>query len=124
MPSQTYRRLGIAACLLLLLTVLVVPGPAQAQLTPRLQRIYLAPLGDLPDLDLPALTKYYADHYGLQIQVLPPLDPGVPQYDATRRQFIAEELIVQMELGYRGPGLDPQALLIGLTDQDMYIRSL
>lgn len=80
------------------------------------------PLGDFPSADLEHLVGYYRAKYGLTIETLPsvPLEPVV--LDQGRQQLIAEELITLMKGQHPGLANDPEAILIGITAGDMYIR--
>jgi hypothetical protein len=44
--------------------------------------------------------------------------------NVSRKQFVAEDLITAMKLAYPKLEADPQAIVIGLTDADMYISQV
>jgi len=85
-------------------------------------RVYFVPLGGLPLESLDYLMTYYKGKYGLTIETLGQveLEPTVVNYD--RRQLIAEEVIALMQRKHPQLTADPDAILIGITDYDMYIR--
>ncbi len=84
-------------------------------------RVYLVPVGEVKTVSLPKLVDHFQAQFGLSIQVLPavPLEAGVDH--AERKQVIAEELIARMKRAQPALADDPQAILIGITDRDMYI---
>ena len=84
-------------------------------------KVYLVPLGAFSDATVKHLASYYRDKYGLQVEalahvVLPPesMNPG-------RQQLIAEVAVEIMKQAYPELSNDPQAILIGLAKEDMYI---
>jgi predicted Zn-dependent protease len=85
-------------------------------------RIYFAPLGGFPTAILHELVAYYRDKFGLTIEILPrvEIDGSVVNHD--RDQLVAERLVVLMRSHHSKPATDPDAVIIGLTREDMYIR--
>jgi len=85
-------------------------------------RVYLIPLGHYSQPDPASLVEYYRQTLGLIMEVLPaiPLDSSV--VDQGRNQLIGEELIRVMKERYPSQSADERALLIGLTQMDMFIR--
>lgn len=83
--------------------------------------IYFVPLGDFPAATAQDLVAYYRDKFNLNVKVLPgvPLNPSAR--DVERRQLIAEATIALMKNAHPDLARNPQAILIGLTDEDMYI---
>jgi predicted Zn-dependent protease len=86
-------------------------------------RIYFVPLGGLP-LPLTRLADHFHKKLGLQIEILPRLEPEASEWDDRRRQYVAEELIALMKRSYPDLVSDPEVMLIGITSSDMYIRSM
>ncbi|MFY9610718.1 MAG: hypothetical protein WAU45_19170 [Blastocatellia bacterium] len=86
-------------------------------------KLYFVPLEDFPLSTIQDLVDHYKDKYGISIEVLPsvPLSPSV--LDTKRQQLIAEELITLMKREFRSLANDPEAILIGLTNEDMYIAN-
>lgn len=129
MNIKTVLLLTLAVCLLSLSgcdrhrgeTGDAVTLPA-ARATKVSKEIILVPLGDFPDAKVQALVNYYREKHGLKVKTVPPLriDPAV--MDPRRRQMIAEEALEMMQWGYPRLSGDPRAVMIGLTDVDMYIR--
>ncbi len=82
--------------------------------------IYFVPLGKqvvAPE----ALVQHYKSKFNLTIHLLPPLSLDAKTYDRERKQYIAEEMVAQIKRAYPDLAKDPEAVIIGLTDQDIYI---
>ncbi len=94
-------------------------GPEQAQAA---RRVYFVPLGDVPPHLLERLVAYCKDKFSLTIETLQavPLESAV--VDDETRQLIAEELLALMRRHHARLADDPQAILIGITSDDMYLR--
>lgn len=86
-------------------------------------RPYLVPLGDVRSLGTQALIEYYRTTFGLEVQLLAPLPLESRAFDATRNEFIAEELIALMKRHLPELADDPSAVLIGLTEKEIFIRN-
>jgi predicted Zn-dependent protease len=122
---------SVAAFMVRYLVILIIPlvclsllpSPAVSQ-TPRLQRVYFAPLGELQSIDLDALTAHYQERFGITIGVLPDLRIAPDLVDADRQQLIAEEAISRLRTTHQAVESDPGALLIGLTEEDLAVRSI
>ena len=84
--------------------------------------IYLVPIAQFDAISMKGLKIFYHDRFGIDVQALPLLPFEQATYDAARQQLIAEELIEQIKRGYPTQAQDGDAILIGLTDGDMYIR--
>jgi predicted Zn-dependent protease len=85
-------------------------------------KVFFVPLGDFPSSEVERLVTYYRNKYGLSIETLPslPLDSSV--VNPERKQLIAEAVIDLMKNGNPSLVADRQAILIGLTTEDMYIQ--
>lgn len=100
------------------------PGPPIAVPSPPVARnVYLAPFGEFPLATAEALVEHYRARYGLTVEIAPsiPLPDGA--LNRKRNQLIAEQLveaIAATELAASDPG----AIIIGLTDEDVYIESM
>lgn len=87
-------------------------------------QVFVVPIGDTASLISPALRDYYSNKYGLWLRVLPGIP--IPEWarDRARQQVVADELVEAMRKAYPQQARNPQSVLIGLTDQDMYIGEL
>lgn len=84
-------------------------------------RLYFVPLGDFPAGSVEDLVSYYRDKYGLTIETLPSVTLPPAATNPEREQLIAEVAVETMRQSNSKLSNDPQAILIGLTTQDMYI---
>jgi YD repeat-containing protein len=95
--------------------------PAMVQTS---RRVYLIPLGNVEDLGLSELPLYYREKFGLVVELLAPvaLDDKVRDFETGR--LIAEEFEELMKRRLPRLFSDESAVLIGVTNEDMYIREL
>src|SRR6266542_1068463 len=83
-------------------------------------RIYLVQMGaHRATYSLDDFAQWLRSKYGLDVEILPPVELDQAAWDRERSQYIAELLADQLK---RNPALaaDPHAYLIGFTDADMY----
>ena len=101
-----------------------LPQPASRDELHGMGQIYLVPFGDTTPLISASLLQYYRGKYGLTLDVLPSIP--VPEWarDEARHQVVAEELIEAMRRAYPQQAATPDSILIGVTDEDMYIAEL
>ncbi len=87
-------------------------------------QIYLVPIGGIGQSFLPSLLQYYKNKYGLALHVLPSM--AIPEWarDEPRKQLVAEEVIEAMRRAYPKQASAPDSILIGVTNEDMYIADL
>jgi YD repeat-containing protein len=86
--------------------------------------VYLVPVGKPQSILSTDLLSYYRKKYNLELRVLAPVPPPAWAKDEIRHQFIAEELVEAIKRAYPQFTNDPDAILIGVTDQDMYIAEM
>jgi YD repeat-containing protein len=86
--------------------------------------VYLVPLGKPQSLISADLLSYYRQKYNLELSILAPVPLPTWTKDEVRHQFIAEELVEAMKRAYPQFANDPDAMLIGVTDEDMYISEM
>ena len=84
-------------------------------------RVFLVPLGGFPTSKAQALAAYYRGKYGLMAGVLPPAPLDLAAFNDGRGQFMSEMVIDGMKRACPVQAEDPEAILIGLTDEDIYI---
>ena len=100
--------------------------PAQSSLVPLTTRyrVFIVPIGAVRGLGLHELPDYYRQRFGLQVELLAPipLEPNVRNPE--RKQLIVEELVALMQRHLPNIANDKSAVLIGVTDEDIYIRDL
>jgi Zn-dependent protease with chaperone function/predicted Zn-dependent protease len=85
-------------------------------------RVYFVPVGEFPAASVEHLLAYYREKYGLVIEALAAVPLEAAAVDLLRQQLVAEELVALVKRHHPGLAEDPEAILIGLTSYDMYIR--
>lgn len=86
-------------------------------------RIYIVPLGEAQGLGLDELPGFYRERYGLSVQIVEPIPLEPKALDASRKQLIFERLVELMRRRLPHLATEESAFLIGVTDEDMYIRN-
>jgi len=86
--------------------------------------VYLVPFGNVRNVSIQTLTEDLRKRYGLELRQLPSIPPPSWTWNTARHQLAAEDLITAMKLAYPKLAEDPAAILIGFTDDDMYIQEL
>jgi predicted Zn-dependent protease len=94
-----------------------VPDPPVAR------NVYFAPIGDFPREKVEALITHYRAKYDLTIEVLAPISVPPDALNTERDQLGADRLLEAIRASDVALA-DPEAVIIGLTDQDMYIEDL
>src|SRR5437868_5731884 len=83
-------------------------------------RIYLVQMGPHPAAyGLEDLAEWLHFKYGLQVQVLPPMQLDKSAWDSRRKQYVAELLFEQIKREHSELAADPNAHLFGFTDASM-----
>ncbi len=86
--------------------------------------VYLIPLGKADAVSVSLLADAFRRKYALEIHQLPAMDLPPWASNASKKQLVAEDLVAAMKLNYPKLAADPSAVLIGITDEDMYIQKL
>lgn len=86
------------------------------------EKLYFIPVGRFSSGSLKKLVSYYQRKPGVNAITTQPIPLELPAIDKQRQQLIAEEVIELIKRRYPKLAADPNAILIGLTDEDMYIR--
>ena len=94
-----------------------VPDPPVAR------NVYFAPIGDFPLEKVEALVAHYQAKYDLTIEIGAPIAVPSGALDTQRDQLGADRLLDAIWASDTAVA-DPEAVIIGLTDQDMYIEDL
>ena len=84
--------------------------------------VYFVPLGEYPNSSLKRLQKNIMRELDLKIKLLPPIPLTDKTRDANRQQVVAEELTILIEKRRPRHVRRQDAVVIGVTDTDMYIR--
>jgi YD repeat-containing protein len=98
-----------------------IPQPALVPLQDD-PRVFIVPLGGVQGLGLDDLPEFYRKRYGIHVEVVDPipLEPGTR--NNVRGQLIFDELYKLMQRRLPRLAKNKSAFLIGVTDEDMYIR--
>lgn len=86
------------------------------------EKLYLVPLNNYSPASLTKLVNFCKQKLGIQPIVTQPVPFALTTVDKNRQQVIAEEAVELIKFKYRELVADPNAVVIGLTDEDMYIR--
>jgi YD repeat-containing protein len=96
----------------------VKPGELQSQ-----GKLYFVPMGSQA-FSAESLAAYYREKFQIEVTVLPEVPIGPTDYDPSRKQYVAEEMILDMKRACPKIAHDPASAIIVLTDEDIYGRSL
>jgi predicted Zn-dependent protease len=86
------------------------------------ETLYFVPLNKFPAASLTKLINSCKQKTGIEVIVTQPVPFALSTINKERQQVIAEEAIALIKLRYPNIAADPNAIVIGLTDADMYIR--
>jgi YD repeat-containing protein len=86
-------------------------------------KLYFIPMGRQA-IPIDSLVAYYHDKFKIDITTLPEVTIGPSSYDRSRGQYIAEEMILDMKRAYPKIARSADSVMIILTDEDIYPRSL
>lgn len=89
---------------------------------PKQVRVYIIPIGEVQGLGLDELPEFYRKQYDLSVELAEPVPLEPKARNTARRQLIFEELIELMHRRLPHLAKDKSAFLVGVTDEDMYIR--
>ena len=126
------RTLALLICLIAAIAIWVATSrvsshPASAAVLPAPKvegsKIYFVPIGDFPSDDLETLAKYYRHKYDVDITVLKSIPVDASTRDESRRQLMAENLAASLRDSLPEFVIDPKAILIGFTSEDIYPTS-
>jgi len=85
--------------------------------------LYLVALGDAASGDVTELAAFLEKEFGIPVKTLPPMSLPDEAYDARRKQWVAEMLVQSMAAKYPDIAADPDARIVGVLEDDLYIRS-
>ena len=122
------RRVPILSLFVLMLAGCQATGPFVPRDPHSLEgdgNLYLVGLGDFfPRSLLEQLAAHYKDKYGLTIEILPPVRIESSAIDPTRDQLIAEGAVELLRRDFRPRRAHERAILLAITQKDMYIRRI
>jgi len=86
------------------------------------EKLYFVPLGNFSAASLTKLANSSKQKTGIEVIVTQPVPFALTTVDKRRQQVIAEEAINLMKARYPELASDPNAIVIGLTNDDLFIR--
>jgi YD repeat-containing protein len=99
----------------------LTPPPDRSEFDlPGTGKIYLVPLGNVSPSQLSGLPNYYNQRFGLDVRVLSAMPLDESSENSARHQQIAEKLVDVLRTAPEVKA-DPSAIVIGVTNLDMYI---
>ena len=101
---------------------LVEDGGLAETRTPGKEKLYFVPLNNFSRASLTKLVNSCKQKTGIEVNVTQPVPFVLSTVNKQREQVIAEEAINLIKLRYPNLAADPNAIVIGLTDQDLYVR--
>ena len=89
--------------------------------SPNRRKIYFIPVGDFPAESADHLVAHYKDRFNITIETLPRIQLDSTMVDRSRNQVVAETLVAMVKRQHPSLESDPDAILIALISDDMYI---
>ena len=86
------------------------------------EKLYFVPLNNFSAASLKNLANWCKQKTGIEVIVTEPVPFALTTVDKRRQQVIAEEAIDLMKARYTELASDPNAIVIGLTDEDLFAR--
>jgi YD repeat-containing protein len=86
--------------------------------------VYVVQLGTVQSVSVTRLLDDFYKRYGLQLHLLPTISPPTWARNMPRKQLVAEDLVTAMKLAYPSQAAESGSVMIGITDEDMYISEL
>lgn len=86
------------------------------------EKLYFVPLSNYSAASVTKLVNFCKQKTGVQATVTQPVPFALTTIDKRRQQVIAQEAVGLIKARYPNLVTDPNAVIIGLTDEDMYIR--
>jgi len=86
------------------------------------EKLYFVPLGNFSTASLTKLANFSKQKTGIEVIVTQPVPFALTTVDKNRQQVIAEAAIDLMKVRYPELASDPNAIVIGLTDEDLFVR--
>jgi predicted Zn-dependent protease len=86
------------------------------------RRLYLVAIGNSAGGEVDDLANFLRTNFNVSSEVLPPMPMPETGYDAKRKQWIAEMLLEAMASHFPDRVADPDARIMGVIDDDIYIR--
>lgn len=82
-------------------------------------KLYFVPVGRQA-IFVRSLAEYYANKFGIQVYILPEVKLAPSACVPERNQCLADEVMAAMETAYPEIARNPESVMIGLTDEDIF----
>jgi tetratricopeptide (TPR) repeat protein len=122
MPNEAKARSGLARAYLAIGDKKAAFAQSKTASSLDERTAYFIPLGDFSSPAADEMATYYKRKFGIGIVCLPAIPLDASTFDGHRHQLIAEDVIELIKRTYPKLAEDPHAVVIGLTESDMYIR--
>jgi len=86
------------------------------------EKLYFVPLNKFSAASLTKLAQSCKEKTGIEVTVMQPVPFALTTVDKRRQQVVAEEAINLMKARLPELASDPNAIVIGVTDEDLFIR--
>ena len=86
------------------------------------EKLYFVPLNNFSLASLVKLVTSCRQRTGIEVIVMQPVPFTLSTINKQRQQVDFDEAVALMKLRYPKLAADPNAIVIGLTDEDMYVR--
>src|ERR1700687_43983 len=84
--------------------------------------IYFVPVGNVSPAEMNELVVHYQQKLNLSSVILSPMTISPGDFDPSRKQLVAENILQSLQRDYSSYLKNNSAILIGITDDDMYPR--
>jgi YD repeat-containing protein len=84
--------------------------------------LYFVAMGEAAVGDVSELATFFEKEFEIPSKTLPPMSLPLDAYDAGRKQWVSELLVQAMEAKYPEIEADPDARIVGVLEDDQYIR--
>jgi tetratricopeptide (TPR) repeat protein len=85
-------------------------------------KLYFVPLNNFPAASLTRLVNSCKQRTGIEVIVMQPVPFTLSTINKQRQQVDFDEAVTLIKKRYPKLAADPNAIVIGLTDEDMYVR--
>ena len=123
-PAMSLRRAIFGTAILILSwTTVAVSAPGPARRPGKGLVVAFLPIGASPER-VATLAEIFRIELKLETAILPPMEPDAAALDQRRKQLVGEKVIQQMHNAHRQLVSHGKVILIGITDQDMFIKGV
>ncbi len=111
------------AILILSWTAVAVSAPGPARRPGKGMVAAFVPIGASPER-VAAVAEIFRTELKLETAILPPMEPEAAALDQRRKQLVGEKLVQQILSAHRELVSNGKVVVIGITDQDIFIKGV